>query len=68
MNGSRKQRNGSHFCTRCYSNPVFFRVRSEILNVDVCVECGLEAVSLGLMVTQLSERKSEFSPFEHMQL
>jgi hypothetical protein len=54
MNGLRKQTNGHNLCARCYSNAIFFRVRSEILDVSVCVECGLEAVSLGLIVTQLS--------------
>jgi hypothetical protein len=50
---SPKQRKKSHLCPRCESGPLFFRVRSEILDVKVCVECGLKAKRLGLLVTEL---------------
>jgi len=50
---SLKQRNKLHLCPRCESNPLFFRVRSEILDIKVCVECGLKARRLGLIVTEL---------------
>jgi ribosomal protein L37AE/L43A len=50
-----------HLCQRCDSNPIFFRVRSEVIDVKVCVECGVKAASLGLTVTELS-KESDLSP------
>lgn len=55
------EKNNGHLCPRCNSNSVFFRVQSEILDLKVCVECGLEAAKLGLIVTELSKERAGFS-------
>jgi Zn ribbon nucleic-acid-binding protein len=58
---SPKERNRTYLCPRCESEPLFFRVRSEILDVKVCVECGLKAKRLGLFVTELPREQVPLS-------
>jgi hypothetical protein len=36
-------------------------VRSEIIDIKVCVECGVKAATLGLIVTELSKEKGSAS-------
>lgn len=61
MIGAATRPHSFHLCSRCNSNPVFFRVKSEILNAQVCVECGLKAVGLGLTVIPLVSEEGSFS-------
>lgn len=42
-------------CPRCYGEPLWFRVRSDLMDIDVCEQCGLAAAKLGLEVIRLSD-------------
>jgi Zn ribbon nucleic-acid-binding protein len=57
MTDSTNRDSADLLCQRCDSQPLFFRVRSEIIDIKVCVECGVKAASLGLIVTELSKDK-----------
>jgi hypothetical protein len=42
-------------CPRCKGKPLRFRVRSDLMDIEVCESCGLTAANLGLEVTKLTE-------------
>lgn len=58
MTESRQTNPAAYVCQRCDNNAVFFRVRSEVIDIKVCVECGVKAASLGLIVTELSKEQA----------
>jgi hypothetical protein len=49
-------------CQRCKSNEARYRVFTDILNLEVCTSCVINALELGIAVEDLSRLRTDDRP------